>query len=69
MSDVTKTGPQVRVRLQYTSTIKEGWRLGEATVEYTSGDDGVIDWVRIEAESLNAHEVGAAVASRQNGGE
>ena len=67
MSDTTRTEPIIRVRLQYTSTIKDGWRLGEATVEYTCGNDGVIDWDRIKAESTQAFEIGNSEAARQNG--
>lgn len=63
---VTKTSPQIRVRLQHTSTVKEGWRLGESTVEFVSGNDGEIDWNRIDVESRFAFAIGDAEATRRN---
>lgn len=66
MADATRTNAQIRVRLQHSSTIKEGWRLSETTVEYTSGDDGVIDWQSIENELVNAAIVGNRQAAERN---
>lgn len=69
MSDtVTARGPQVRVRIQHTSTVKEGWRVGETTVEYTSGSDGTIDWDRIEDEMRSAFISGSREAAVRNAG-
>ena len=66
MADTTRTSAQIRVRLQHSSTIKEGWRLSETTVEYISGEDYVIDWEKIEAELVNAAIVGNRQATERN---
>ena len=65
----TYRGSQLRVRLQHTSTVKEDWRLGETTVEYTAGSDGIIDWDRIESVSRASFEVGTREAEKRNAGQ
>ena len=67
--DATKTQPVIRVRLKHTSTMKEGWRLDETTVEYTAGSDGIIDWDRIESVSRASFEVGTREAEKRNAGQ
>lgn len=33
MSETTITGPHTRIRLNFTNTIKDGWRCSESTIE------------------------------------
>jgi hypothetical protein len=63
---VIEYAPQIRVRLQHSSTVKEGWRLSESTVEYTSGSDGAVDWARIKNEMLIAGIAGTKEAESRN---
>jgi len=54
METATETNPTIRVRIQHSNTIKEGWRLAETTVEYTGE---TIDWKRVKDELHQAFMV------------
>ena len=53
------TQPTIRIRIQHSHTLKEGWRLSETTVEYTGPADSV-DHHRIELELRSAFQLGTA---------
>lgn len=55
----TISAPTVRVRIQHTHTMKEGWRLAETTVEYTGAS---ADWEVIAAEMKMAFTMGSLEA-------
>lgn len=58
--------PVIRVRLQHTHTLKDGWRLSETTVEYTGP---AVDHELIARELATAHAMGAMEASKRNANE
>jgi hypothetical protein len=66
MSDATvhQSAPTIRVRLQHSNTIKEGWRLSETTVEWTGQGDP--DWIGISHALIHAGDVGREHARSMN---
>jgi hypothetical protein len=62
--EAIKTEPTIRVRLQHSHTLKEGWRLSETTVEWTG--EGNPDWKAIEGAQQGAFAVGANEARFRN---
>lgn len=58
---------QWRERIQLTQTVKDGWRVGEVTVEvtYSEGEDQPSQRDK-QRQLINAIESGQQVADRQN---
>ncbi len=63
MSEHTETKPTIRVRLQHTHTLKDGWRLAETTVEYTGER---IDWETVRDELSTSFVVGTKESTSRN---
>lgn len=59
----TRQEPQIRVRLQHTHTLKDGWRLSETTVEYSGA---TIDWAEVKEQLASAHVCGVHEARDRN---
>lgn len=56
--------PEIRVRIAHASTVKDGWRLSETTVEWTGS--GEIPWERLKGVQRRAHEIGHKEAQFRN---
>jgi hypothetical protein len=63
--EAIKTEPTIRVRLQHSHTLKEGWRLSETTVEWSG--EGEIDWQTIDSALRGASLIGNNEAVIRNG--
>lgn len=65
MSESTKiTESTVRVRLQHSHTLKDGWRLSETTVEWIGGEE--INWYAINGAMSDSFAMGAREAEQRN---
>jgi hypothetical protein len=64
---VQQAAPIIRVRINLSSTVKEGYRLGEATVEWTGSPDP--DWDTISGALRMAAMLGQEHAAALNSGE
>lgn len=62
--EAVKTEPTVRVRLQHTHTLKEGWRLSESTVEWSGA--GTPDWESIAGQLRATAVYGRTEAEDRN---
>lgn len=65
MSESTKVSEgTIRVRLQHSHTLKDGWRLSETTVEWTGGQDVV--WSAVNGAMREAFEMGTVESAVRN---
>lgn len=63
MSTVVENTSVYRVRVAYSHTLKEGWRVAETTVETTGTD---IDHKELAHHAELAYEFGRVEAQRRN---
>ena len=64
---VEATEPQIRVRIAHASTVKDGWRLSETTVEWSGS--GEIPWEELRYAGHKAYLIGAGEAAERNASE
>lgn len=64
---VEATEPQIRVRIAHASTVKDGWRLSETTIEWAGS--GEIPWEELRHAGRRAYLVGAGEAAERNASE
>lgn len=74
MEDIMKAGPAstgtpptIRVRIAH-DQVKEGHRVKETTIEFTTGSNGTVDWQAIEGELRSAFIAGSKEAELRNSG-
>lgn len=62
--EVLESKPTIRIRIEHTHTLKDGWRLSSTTVEYTGPVP--IDALLIRDELRQAAVIGEAEARYRN---
>ena len=66
MDTATEAKQTIRVRIQHSHTLKDGWRLSETTVEATGT---ILDWDAIDNELRNVYNFGQMETNYRNGAE
>jgi len=67
MNEQTETKPTMRIRIQHSHTLKDGWRCAETTVEWSGPADSPYPRSDVMAREMeSAHTQGLTEAMRRN---